>query len=299
MANELRLDLIHHWFYFLKISSSYQLVTRYKRGEISLPATAEQPHGFDLILKTYDDFGDVWSYENSNIWMGEKWLDLFNADRPEFRVNTIGNLLNGETGQNKTVQSQLKKYLEKDRVDLGCQPTLILAIPTNATKKDIMGEVAYAINSSKRGSDSTLIPKYINKPKYSCLINKIRKEELKNSRRIVICKANNPELTLWEIAIKLNINPSYSNKIKEAEQDLLNAKHAGNRLDKSRKATHEKLIINAIMGRYIRRTFLLSENAARGNFPSIAEQYGNDNTKVKTFFDYPKIQQLLLEQNKR
>ena len=53
------------------------------------------------------------------------------------------------------------------------------------------------------------------------------------------------------------------------------------------------------MGRYIRHAYLLAENAARGQFPSINERYDEHGKKEKTYFDYLKIRQLLDEENSK
>ena len=61
----------------------------------------------------------------------------------------------------------------------------------------------------------------------------------------------------------------------------------------------EKMLVNAILGRYIRHAYLLAENAARGKSPCIEERYDVNEKKEKTYFDYPVILDKLKDENIR
>ncbi len=296
MSNKPRIDLIHPWYFFLRISPSYQIATLYKQGKIPLPEKINRPENFDLVIKMFDDFGDVWA-NSFDEWMGKKWEEIFTAFKPVTKTKSLGILLDGETNTYKNIQSNLKKYLSEDRAKLGHPATLILAIPINAKRKDIVSEIIVTLNQHQEFLLGNLDKIPAHKSKYSTQINKIRKNELGKLFDIIICKAKNPNWTLWQVAIELGFCLTYTKKIQESETYRLYAKEQGLKFDESKKAYYEKTIVNAVMGRHIRRAFLLAENAARGKFPSINELFGENNKKIKTNFDYKRIGELIVKKN--
>jgi hypothetical protein len=104
---------------------------------------------------------------------------------------------------------------------------------------------------------------------------------------------------MWQIAIRLKLNPIQTEKINAFEQQKAAAKAQGKKVDGLFEPVEEKLLINAVMGRYIRHAYLLAENAARGKFPCIDERYDEYGKKEKTYFDYSVILEGLKEESIR
>jgi len=283
-----RPSLIADWFNYLRISPTYELARKFRLGLLSKAQIKELPHDFESALKTYDDFGDVWATNHPN-WASKKWRDLFEANISSPKIRTLAHLLEGEHEESKIIENNLKKYLEVERPSTGYPATFIFAIPANTTKKRILDEVNLALDQYKKSKSKNQNPKLVPKPKYACLITKVRSSALRTNHQIVMRKALHPKWTLWEIAIDLKLNRTYTEKIEEAVAYKDKMKQKGGRVDIAHRATDEKQFINAVMGRYIRNAFLLSENAARGQFPCLDEIYDAKANKVKTNFDYASI----------
>jgi hypothetical protein len=294
-----RPHLIIFWFHYLRLSPSYQLAIRYRAGNMSEEEKVNLPADFDLVLKTYDDFGNVWAVDYVT-WTKTRWRDLFDANEVMPGIKTLAFLKEGQEHKEGEIEAKLTKYLSKNRPQLRYPKTFIMAIPMYSNKNRMLDEVSFALDVYyEREAKEPPVIRPVPKPKYALLITKIRDRAIKISHQIIVIKANNPKWKLWYIAIKLKLSPNQTETIKKAEELRAEAKQRGEKLHPSQKATDEKLFVNAVVGRYMRHAYLLAENAARGKFPSLDEIYDEDGKKVKTYFDYPSIRQLLIEEHLR
>jgi hypothetical protein len=293
-----RPHLMIFWFHFLRISASYQLATRFRAGELSELDKQRLPVDFDDVLKTYDDFGDVWS-SDYHIWTRNKWRELFDANVVMPQAKTLGLLSEGQIECNDQLETNLKLYFEQYRPTIGYPMTIIMTLPIVGNKKRMMSEVELILDRYEGFIKNSPPVRPVAKPKYALLINKVRDRVIKLSHQIIITKANYPDYKMWQIAIRLKLNPIQTEKINAFEQQKAAAKAQGKKVDGLFEPVEEKLLINAVMGRYIRHAYLLAENAARGKFPCIDERYDEHGKKEKTFFDYPAILEGLKEESIR
>ena len=294
-----RPHLMIYWFLFLRLSPSYQLATKVRSGILNENDIDQLPKDFKLVLKTYDDFGDVWASDYVT-WTKDKWRKLFDANIVPPEAKTLALLREGEaTLPEGRLDENLKRYFEQYRPSINYPMTFIMALPVIGNKKRILDEVSFLLDRYDDFIHNAPALYSVPKPKYTLLITKIRNTVLKLSHQIILIKASNPHWRLWHIAIKLKISPTQSEIIKTSEKIRLALKEKGQKPHSSQKATDEKLFLNAVMGRYIRHAYLLAENAARGQFPSINERYDEHGKKEKTYFDYLKIRQLLDEENSK
>lgn len=287
-----RPHLMIFWFHFLRLSPSYQLATRFRANGLNEEDKQRLPVDFDDVLKTYDDFGDVWA-SDYHIWTRDKWRKLFDANIVMPQAKTLGLLSEGQIECNDQLETNLKLYFEQYRPTIGYPMTIIMTLPIVGNKKRIMGEVELILDRYEGFIKNSPPVRPVAKPKYALLINKVRDRVIKLSHQIILTKASYPDYKMWEIAIRLKLNPTQTEKIKLFEQQKATVKAEGKKIDGLFEPVEEKLLINAVMGRYIRHAYLLAENAARGKFPCIDERYDANGKKEKTFFDYPAILEML------
>ena len=293
-----RPHLMIFWFHFLRLSPSYQLATRFRSDELTEEDKHRLPNDFEDILKTYDDFGDVWA-NSYPIWTRDKWRHLFDANIVMPQAKTLGLLREGQIDCDDQLETNLKKYFDYDRPKIGYPMTIIMTLPIIGNKKRIMSEVELVLDKYDDFIKKSSPVRPAAKPKYALLINKVRERVIKLSHQIVIAKASYPDYRMWQIAILLKLNPTQTEKIKKFEQQKFAAKSEGKKLDGVFEPVEEKMLVNAVLGRYIRHAYLLAENAARGKFPCIEERYDVNGKKEKTFFDYPVILDKLKDENIR
>lgn len=293
-----RPHLMIFWFHFLRLSPSYQLATRFRANGLNEEDKQRLPVDFDDVLKTYDDFGDVWA-SDYHIWTRDKWRKLFDANIVMPQAKTLGLLSEGQIECNDQLETNLKLYFEQYRPTIGYPMTIIMTLPIIGNKKRIMGEVELILDRYEGFIKNSPPVRPVAKPKYALLINKVRDRVIKLSHQIILTKASYPDYKMWQIAIRLKLNPTQTEKIKLFEQQKAKAKAEGKKIDGLFEPAEEKLLINAVMGRYIRHAYLLAENAARGKFPCIDERYDANGKKEKTFFDYPTILEMLKEESIR
>lgn len=282
-----RAFLIQHWYYLLRLSPSYQLATRIRNGTATNTEQANLAKDFDLVLALYDDFGDVW-IQRWEDWTVDKWGELFDA---VYEVNPkvvpIGVFHYEHNENNLLVEENLRHHLEYAKQE--SVNTALVAISLKGSKSQILSEINRVVD--KLCLKNVLQPetKAIPKPRYSCLITKLRTRAIETAIKVVLLKAANPSWKLWDIAIALKICFSQSQRIKESEKRKQELKAQGKKLGSFEKATDEKVLINAVIGRHLRYAFLLAENAARGKFPCVDEIYDGNGKKIKTSFDYVNI----------
>lgn len=293
-----RPHLMIFWFHFLRLSKSYQLASQVRSGKIDESDNILFPDDFNDVLKTYDDFGDVWA-SDYHIWTKDKWRKLFDANIVMPQAKTLGLLREGEIDCNDQIEKHLKHYIEKYRPSIGYPMTIILTLPIVGNKKRILSEVELILDKHDEFIKKSPPVKPISKPKYALLINKVRDRVIKLSHQIIITKAKHPKYKMWQIAALLKINSVQTEKIKRYETLKSQAKIDGGTSSAIFEPVEEKMLINAVMGRYLRHAYLLAENAARGEFPCIRERYDKDGKKEKTFFDYPLILEKLEEESIR
>jgi hypothetical protein len=286
--NNPRPELVGHWFHYLRISSSYQLAAKHRQVGLTDEEHKTLPHDFDLVLKTYDDFGDVWAIDYW-VWTKDKWRALFDANVVMPQLKTLAYVLDGAEALPDLIHKKLDDYLNETRPATGLPPTFIMAIPANMSRKRILDEVGHALDMHEKTNALNLAPKFLPKAKYVCLISKVRTSVLKLSYKIITIKAQRPKWKLWEVAAQLKLSPVHMEKIKRAEQRRKELRGIGKSLEKGSNAADEKALINAIMGRYMRNAFLLAENAARGKFPCLDSLKDENGVQVKTHFDFKSI----------
>lgn len=231
-------DEHYQYFYdYLRLSQSYRLADRYRKG-IANSKDEKYPKDFKTVLETYDAFGDVTKISIGK-WWAERALPLFGV-----RAKPKGSLLMTLNAKEAATETKLKKtadnlkcYLDNDRPAQNDRAIIVFALPVYANRVVMTYEFDRLLNKSG-------IP--LRDPKeiypYRLLNNKIRGSLLDTAYRVTVHRAAHPKKKLREIGIETNVSPAKNN----SNRDLEN-----------------------MTSRLLRKAYRLSENAARGIFPSL------------------------------
>lgn len=238
-----------YFFDFLQISPSYRtahllstkLVTRTSlRGKL--------PPDFEQVMETYKVFGDVWH----NDWWGW-WVKTaqhaFGVRNPP-KAHKLGEFQPRQMADNlvQDLQAAVEQYAVADRLVEGLPAALILALPLEGRRSEIMKSLGKIVDEGlkcrvKRDTSA----------RYSVLVNKVRRQTLDDARRIARARAALPTKPLYVIG----------NRAKVASQYV--TPDSGKLL----KADNRRKLMAIVTSRQLNRALIFSENAARGKFPSL------------------------------
>lgn len=259
------------WFQYLQISPSYDLARRYRSGDFNDHHRTMIPTDFDMVLKVYDDLGDVLRPSFVDWWQ-DRGIDNFgyHGSKPTVRqIATLERSRNAET----RFRDETSAYLDGKWLDEGRQNTLIVAIPTNLTKTQILkkvGQIVDAVDVDQKRLRTAA-------PAYKLHGKKHDESSLFRYMEVLKCRAYNPNLPLWKIGMMTNLSQTYSAglaaKSDAAKTDLVD----------------EKLALKILTSRAFLRGRLIAENAARGCFPS----YAHSPDALK--FDAARVRKLIFQ----
>lgn len=273
------------WHSFLRISNSYSLAKKHKSGLLSNTERSALPTNFDQVLLTHDKFGDVWA-ETAESWYEENALTALQVIKGANQPKILSSLFAGN--EDKTAIA-LARHVAGQWGQQGKQPELLISIPVNARRADIYKLLDEALDDLQDDVCKSLVPKgqdMTEQLSFDLMDTKVRLAVLQKMHKLVILRSTKPELLNWQLAQLLSMSPTHVETVARAH-DL---KHASTEpLQAAEKATVEKFIINSEVGRYMRKAFLIAENAAYGRFPCFDELPKINGSIIKTSFDYKAI----------
>jgi hypothetical protein len=282
---ETQLQKLLSWHSFLRISSTYSLAIKLKAGAMKRKERETLPADFDQVLQTYDKFDDVWA-ETAESWFGKNALTALKVIKGANQPKILSSLFAGN--EEKTAIS-LAKHVVGAWEQQGKQPELLISIPLNARRGDIYKLIDEALDDLQDDVNKSVVPKgqdMAEQLSFKLMDTKVRMAVLQKMHKLVTLRATQPELLNWQLAQHLGLSPAHVEKVAKA-QSLKQSSNSP--LQTADRATGEKLIINSEVGRYMRKAFLLAENAAYGRFPCFDELPKVDGKIVKTSFDYKAI----------
>ncbi len=289
MSNEMKLikaeaakkKKLLFWHSFLRISTTYEQATRYRLGKLSNAELANLPQNFDHVLRTYDKFGDVWA-ETAESWYEENALTALQVIKGANQPKIVSTLFVGN--EDKTAIALAKHIVGAWELQ-GRRPELLISIPVNAKKSDIHSLLEDALSDLRHDIDNGNTFKgddIEHQLKFNIMDTKVRLSVLEKMLKLVLLRAMQPELLNWQLAQKLELSPAHVERIAQANE----LKQASSKqLQIADRATGDKLIINSLVGRYLRKAFLIAENAANGKFPCFVELPKVDEKNVPTTFN--------------
>lgn len=242
------------WFEYLKISPSYELARRHRMGSWTAADEARKPVDFDTVLAVYDDLGDVRSLLFREWWLATA-IDHFGFKGATPRVMRLGTARHGADGQAEKLTANSQAYLDKHWIAQGEPTAMMLAIPVELSKAQILKQVSALLEKyAEAHSGSAARP-----PKYRLISRKLDKNSLFKYLKCVWIKAELPKTALWRIGAHAKVSSTYSGRLDPK------AKLSPHHLAEDRNA------LKIVTSRAISRGILIAENAARGQFPTYAK----------------------------
>lgn len=230
---------------YLKLSPSYKLVCEWARkSSKSMPTNA--PKDWNLLLKTYEDFGDVWRIPESR-WWESRGKALFGIKAAKAQTFAIGHSDHATLINSKSAIQSQKMW--RDMANPEC---LIIAIPKSQTKQMALKQVSAIIRSNAFANSK---PRLV-KPIYELISSKLREPTIKLGT--LALKMYRQDIPLWMIGNKLGLSPAHHIKLDNEGTPK------GNELNLSEK----KVRLGILASKLINKAELIAENAARGLYPT-------------------------------
>jgi hypothetical protein len=230
---------------YLKLSPSYKLVCEWSRkGSKAIPKNA--PKDWKQLVKTYEDFGDVWRIPESR-WWDSRGAALFGIKAAKTQAFVVGN-----SDDATLINSKIVAQSQNTWQDMARPECLLLAIPTNQTKQIALKQISAIVRASTFVSSK---PKLV-KSKYELIRSKLREPTIKLG--IMALKMYQKGYPLWMIGNQLDLSPAHH--IKLDDEGNPNA----NELNLSEK----KIRLQILASKLVAKAELIAENAARGLYPT-------------------------------
>ena len=235
------------FFDFLKISQSYWLADRYRKG-LTKRRQNIFPPDFDRILKTYDAFGDVTTISLEQWWTERAQFQFGIMAKPRGALlMKLGPKKTAGAADLNELKAKLKNYLEVDRPQQNDRAIVVLALPIYANRVVMTYEFDRLLNESAMPLKD---PKEIYP--FRLIANKIRESMLDMAYRVTLHRAADPKKKLSEVGIEARVSPAlYNERTKKLDYD-------------------RKRELESMTSRLLRKAYVLSENAARGEFPLLS-----------------------------
>lgn len=232
---------------YLKLSPSYRLVCeRARKGSKAIPPNA--PKDWKQIVKTYEDFGDVWRIPESR-WWDSRGKALFGIKAAKAQTFAIGH-----SDEAALINSKTATQSQKTWQDMGKPECLVLAIPTNQTKQMALKQIS-AIVRANTFVDSK--PKLV-KPSYELIRSKLREPTIKLGT--IALKMYQNGYPLWLIGNQLVLSPAHHIELDDE----------GNPNANELNIAEKKVRLQILASKLVAKAELISENAARGLYPTDA-----------------------------
>lgn len=242
--------LIVLWLGYLELSPSYKLAHLFRTNALSNDQLDTVPADFNRVLNFYDDFGDIYGIDFSD-WWRNCGLSLCGEAGEDPRVMPIATLEHGvlnHSAANKGVE----KFLDKRWIAQGMQNSVLVSIPLGLSKAKISKQISSILERQPEALKE--IARY--EPKHSLAGKRNNGKTLLKYMQVLIVKSSAPDAELWRIGAAVGISETYSPEL-DPDQSI-----------KEGEATYDRMMLTTLTSRAILRARMISENAARGIFPS-------------------------------
>ena len=283
----------HLWFDYLAMSPSYELARRDRAGKMTAKDKAARPNDFKKVLKVYDDFGDVRGQKFLTWWRTTgKSVCAVRAQNLDVSLLTVFENLSGNVPD---PSEEVRKYIEEEWMLGGSQNTMLVAIPLNLSKAKIFREIAFYLeafpDNAKTFDQSNL--------KYNLTRKKISLSALRKYERVFKFRITLLDWELWRLGLFTEVSDAYS-----SDKTGLSYK---SKIDRNATdldpyvSAQDRRVLTILTSRAIKRGYLISENAARGVFPSYepSKDIAKPNfEELRARKSHPKFKQFVTIMNK-
>lgn len=235
-------------FEYLRISPTYELARKTRNRSITAAEKKLLPADFDLVLKTYDDYGDVSKITFAD-WWATVGINLYGTEYIKPQVRHIANIDKDEEYEPSFAKA-LEHYFKTHRKLEGSGHALIVAIPLGMHKRTIIKEVSNLINKT-----GVTVPPKAKKAKRSLAAQRLRSAPLFIGLELLWTKAKHPSWVNWRVGVAANVSPTNAEGL-DISQKKASAKTADQRINMA-----------ILTSRALKKAQYIAENAARGRFP--------------------------------
>lgn len=233
---------------YLRLSPTYELARKARASKLTASQKHLLPDDFDLVLKTYDEFGDVSSINFAD-WWATTGIDLYGSDYIKPQVRQIANIEKDEEYESGFSRA-LEQYFKTFRQHEGNGPGLVLAIPLGMPKRAILKEVSKMINRT-----GITVPPKAQKAKRSLTAKRLRSAPLFIGLNLLWAKAQHPDWANWRLGVVAKVSPTNAVGLD------ISVKKA------STKTVDQRYNMTVLTSRALKKAQYIAENAARGRFP--------------------------------
>lgn len=239
-ADDQRLKL---WADFLRISPSYNTAAQ-------LPQTSNDSK---QVRRTQADFGDVWK-QTTEKWWQEHSFRLFGVELSTNNLLVLKVLQQHQRLSRTDMDDVIDTYLTNTHPNMGNPYSVIVSVPIDMDRPKLMrmfSEMLTYFRAEREQHNPVLTPA----PEYQAHGELVRLKHLEKCIRVVHFKALNPRMPQWKIGMELNLSPA-------AAQEMRSGEVTG------KLAVNPKAILQVATTKLLSQALTISENAARGIFPS-------------------------------
>jgi len=261
------------WLEYLAVSPSYELARRHRSGILTVQDEADLPADFDRVLSVYDNLGDVQSVSFNDWWRhsGAKHLQ---AENEASAVAHLATLLREPTSD-ENLYAALADFREQTWTKQGMPDTLIVAIPKDLNYSVIVHQLKGLIDWKRPKQRQQLV----NQPTYKIVGKRMHWRVLMRYLYVLYYRAILPNAKRWQIGAHTGISSMHSANFdpvlytpKEEDKDSMDT-------------------LGILTNRALSKALMISENAARGVFPSHKKVPG----KVK--FNFPELRDRMIKRD--
>ena len=254
---------------FLRISPSYELARQIRSKELDkktqnkLITQLYEAEGktlstidkqaviaeFQSVLATYDEIGDIATMTFDDWWQA-RGIYIYGTPFSKPLVKQITRIEKDEDFE-PLFYKPYEQYLTQIRSSEGNPTSLILGLPLGMPKADLLRQISKLIDNAK----VPLAAKSARANK-ALAAKRLRSEPLFIQLRILMAKAQYPDMQLWKVGLWAKVSAKHAKTL-----DLKESKKKFEDAD-----SKEHLAI--LTSRAFKNAKQVSENAARGSFPS-------------------------------
>ncbi len=236
------------WFEFLRMSPSYHLAHKYNGGGWTAADQAASPADFGKVLEVYASLGDVQNQRFRDWWLARAF-DAFGTFGKRPRVERLRHLTPTD-GRSPYFSAEADDFVDNQWQTSGQQDTVIVAIPLGLSRRQIAKSINAILDKSP-GSELRTAP-----PKYPLQATNLHRHSYFRYLYALWVRCAFHDEPLWKIGVRARLSGTYSGRLDvDADKDR-NTK------------TEDKDRLKILSHRAIDRGKMMSENAARGVFPS-------------------------------
>ena len=186
----------------LRLSPSYELAGKFRSGEITKAEKKKLPKDFDQVLATYDAIGNV-DFIIFNVWWFKRGIFIFGNPYSKPEIKVIDIFSQKQEINFEEVNKKIKRNLKQERDFEGSPPTLLLTIPLNLKKTEIIKKLKFILNETTKE-----LPEQPAEPLIKLMNKRLNKHAMAKGLSLFLHKCADPDQELWRLGAKAKISAS-------------------------------------------------------------------------------------------